>query len=823
MLTALEYYERGLTQSNAGRHAAARRSLVEAATRAEDANLRARIAGTRAYLLIAIGRLDEAAELCRDAIRIGGISEHTRSVLLGQSGLVALRRGDLHEALRLFTIARRGLEEDPVSAGTIAMNRGNTLLDLGRFEDARIDFGEAARLLHTAGLSDDAAKATHNQGYASLLAGDLVSALRYMEAARSRASAASAVDAAVGDVDRAEALVAAGMAFEASAVLAKAAAVYSSRRLRLRQADVVWRRARTLLYLDLAAAVRQARSASRLYESHGNLAGALRARAVALRASVANGGRSQRLLDELDDVSTQLARHGLHEDARELRLIAARVRVRRGGVGAARDALKRIRVAGAAPITRRLLAREVRAEAASVLFDDRRAAREASRGLDELAEWQALFGSVDLQASTAMHGQSLVKAGISAALRSGESRNVFEWSERARSIASHSVSPRPPTDAKAAADLARLRALRVAADPGPEAQRLEAQLRERIRIRQWAKTGAGVVAQLASLDDAHSALDAETVLVAYVWSGQRLVALIVENDVSRTIELSPGRYDTAERAALFADLDVHAARLGGAMGEAVEASLRGRLEMLDELLIAPIMSASPRAARDGSRFVVVAPGVLAGVPWTMLPGLAGHAVALPPSATRWIAEQERGTHRRGSAGFVVGPRVPRGAEEAMRAASGWADARVIEGVAATTDEAAGLAAAVDVFHLTGHGRHAADNPYFSGIELADGPWFGYDVERIQHLPETVLISACELGRSSVGWGHEALGMARTWLHAGTRSVIASPVSVNDDDACEVLSAVHEGLSCGAGPAVALARAQARTGIVTPFLCYGAGW
>jgi CHAT domain-containing protein len=66
-------------------------------------------------------------------------------------------------------------------------------------------------------------------------------------------------------------------------------------------------------------------------------------------------------------------------------------------------------------------------------------------------------------------------------------------------------------------------------------------------------------------------------------------------------------------------------------------------------------------------------------------------------------------------------------------------------------------------------------------------------------------------------------MARTWLHAGARSVIASPVSVNDDDACELLSAVHASLATGAAPAVALADATRVTGITAPFLSYGAGW
>ena len=91
-----------------------------------------------------------------------------------------------------------------------------------------------------------------------------------------------------------------------------------------------------------------------------------------------------------------------------------------------------------------------------------------------------------------------------------------------------------------------------------------------------------------------------------------------------------------------------------------------------------------------------------------------------------------------------------------------------------------------MLHVAAHGRHAADNPLFSGLELADGTLFGYDIDLIPSVPDTVVLSACEVGRSSVRWGEEAIGMTRIWLHAGARCVIASPVVVADDDACELL-------------------------------------
>ena len=162
-------------------------------------------------------------------------------------------------------------------------------------------------------------------------------------------------------------------------------------------------------------------------------------------------------------------------------------------------------------------------------------------------------------------------------------------------------------------------------------------------------------------------------------------------------------------------------------------------------------------------------------------------------------------------------------EEVARAASAWDAATVLSPATATVDVTAKLASRVGILHIAAHGRHAAENPLFSGLELSDGALFGYDIDLIPRVPTTVVLSACELGRSSVRWGEEAVGMTRAWLHAGTRCVVASPVVVADDVACDLLTAMHERLAAGRVPADALADAAEQTGIVAPFQAHGAGF
>jgi hypothetical protein len=541
---------------------------------------------------------------------------------------------------------------------------------------------------------------------------------------------------------------------------------------------------------------------------------------VAPRAGGA-GRPSPRFVERAVGAAAELVAHGLAAEARDLRLTAARVEAAGGRIDSARSRLRRIRTPGDASIVSRTLAREVRAEVAARRGDDTGVLRQARGGLDDLAAWQAAFGSHDLQSSFAMHGRSLVLRGVHAALATGRADVVFDWSERARHIASHAVVPRPPEDPRVASAVGELRLL--AGNEGAGVRHRESELRELVRSLRWEAGGADVAPTYAGLHDAQSALAAAgAVLIAYLWDGDGLSALVVTPGQATVVGLGPVAPSPEQSAQLQAELDLAAGRLGGRAGAAVQASLDGRLEELSQRLAEPVLAIADRE-RVASRLVIVAPGILAGMPWTMLPALSGRRLTLPTSATRWVALSAARRALAGRAGFVVGPGVDRGHDEAVACSGPWSVTTVLSGADATTERAAALAASVDVLHLIGHGRHAGDNPHFSGIELADGPWFGYDIEGLTHVPHVVLLSACELGRSSVDWGHEALGMARTWLHAGTRCVLASPSNVNDEDARALLPEVHARLSAGEAPADALAFATRRTGIATPFLSYGAGW
>jgi hypothetical protein len=561
-----------------------------------------------------------------------------------------------------------------------------------------------------------------------------------------------------------------------------------------------------------------ARRAARRFRGQASPARELRADTVALVAEIAVGGRSRSLLERADQLTAALHAHGLVRDAAVLQLQGARVSVVRGELDDAKQRLGAVRVDVSTPVTTRLLWREVRAELAHARGDSRHARDHVRAGLADLHTWQSSFGSLDLQSTLVGHGRDLARQGMRLALEHGDPAMVFEWSERARTLVGRVSPVRPPTDEQVATDLTELRVLQTAnpAPRTPEARRME-ELRDRVRQHRWYAEGAGEVTEPADVDQLQAALkEDDAALVAHLVVHDRVTALVCAPDRSAVVDLGPLGPLRDRLDGLTSDLTMAAAHRDDPLAVPLRAALRARLGIVAEQLVTPL------ADLLGDRRLVLTPsGGLAGTPWSLLPGLVGRPLTIPPSATRWL--ELRGAPQPDRVGLVAGPNVARGPEEVTRAALAWRDAHVLGGDEATSARVAELAESVDVLHLAGHGRHTGENPLFSAVELVDGPWFGYDIDELRRTPSTVVLSACELGRVSVRSGEEAIGMSAAWLHAGARTVLSSPVLIADDVACDAMAQWHTLLAAGAAPADALAQVSAEADDVVPMLSFGAGW
>ncbi|MGX9348359.1 CHAT domain-containing protein [Microbacterium sp. KNMS] len=818
-----ELLRRGVDAANAKRLRTARRLLVRALEAADDDVLRARISASLAYALGQLGDPDGAELLCRTALRFPMLPEETRGIISGQLATLLLHRGDVDAALPLFERAV-ALIDSPASRANVVLNRGVALLQRRRLGESADAFRAAAALFVDLGDRGGEAQARHNLGYTALLAGDLVLALSEMTAARAEIARDSAVAAAISDLDRAEVLRESGQLRESAALLEQVAQAFGRARMQQARGEAELQLAQTLLGYEPGRAARVALRASRRFRGLGSASWEVRAEGVRLRALLApTADRTSAkpvpsaLEEECARVARRLSRFGFRVEARALRYVLDAALARTG-----RPPSRAARLHPDDPLSVRVLAHEARAARSAALGRDADARRHAEAGLHEVSAWQRSFGSLEVLSSTAVHGSGIFIEGLAASVRSGRPDTVFRWSEYTRHFSQQVLPVRPPQDAEHAADLAQLRALRaeLASSDWVTDPRV-ASLRQRISERQWVATASTDGPPVVSLDELRSALDGDTALLTYVYVRGRLTCLVVPGrGAPSLIDIPWGRVRDLRRG-LYSELNAAAATRTGPGSRLIRESLEARLSCLSRALVEEAV----RAAGDPRRVVVTAPGELRGTPWGMLPALRGRVVTHVRSASRWVAT--RGSVPLSSAGFVVGPGVARGDEEADTGARAWrragGPARILTGDASRIEHATALAEGVDVLHVVAHGRHSPDSPLLSGFELADGTLFGYDIDAIARPPAVVVLSACELGRSSALWGEEAVGMARAWLHAGSHCVIAAPVTVADDVACELLGAMHEGLVGGLDPAEALTRATTQTGHVAPFVCYGSGF
>ena len=316
-------------------------------------------------------------------------------------------------------------------------------------------------------------------------------------------------------------------------------------------------------------------------------------------------------------------------------------------------------------------------------------------------------------------------------------------------------------------------------------------------------------------------------LVIYLKDGRLLRALVIV-DGSASLR-SLGEYAAAGEAVLRlrADLDAQAGRaLPGRVAEAVAAATRQDAAALTAAVLSPLLP------ELGDRDLVVVPaGVLATVPWAVLPGCAGRPVTVAPSATAWHAARHRlgaisqpgpgGPGPQAAALLVAGPGNDRGDAEVRAIAALRPGSSVLTGASATPAATlAGLGTAA-IAHLAAHGLHQAENALCSTLELAGGPLLGYDLQRAARAPSMVVLSSCDLGLTDVRPGDETFGMVTALLTAGAGTVVASVARVADDTAMAAMIGYHQAIMAGSAPAAALATALRRE-TAAGFVCFGAG-
>jgi tetratricopeptide (TPR) repeat protein len=515
-------------------------------------------------------------------------------------------------------------------------------------------------------------------------------------------------------------------------------------------------------------------------------------------------------------------------------------------------------------------------EAAGDLAGARRA---LLAGIRVVEQYQAALGATELRALASGYAADLADTGLRLAARGGRARSLLWWAERCRAAALRLPATRPPDEPALAADLAQLRRVvaeveREVADaaapgssgPGPSVAALRREqrvLEERIRRRSWRATAghastsgdAGTSGHGSTSghgdtsghgkaeNDANGALLdglserlGNRCLVELVDVAGTLHGVVARTGTIRSQVLGPVDRVVAELDSLrFGLRRIVRAHGDRAARTAMAGIARHAAGHLDELifgrlrhLIGDVKPSDDRPA-DGE-LVLVPVGVLHATPWALLPTCRTRPVTVAPSAAAWLAAAGARRPPAGPALLVAGPGLAHAEAEVRSVAAAAKGAEVLVGEQASAETVLKALDGTGLAHIAAHGHFRADNPMFSYLRLADGPLTVYDLERLASAPSTVVLSACNAGLSLVHAGEELMGLVAALLGLGTATVLGSVLPAEDSAAEELMVEVHRQLAAGAGPARALASAQAamgdeldeRTATAAAFVCFGAG-
>jgi tetratricopeptide (TPR) repeat protein len=727
--------------------------------------------------------------------------------VLMRRALVLWNLGRFHEAhedlCRALPYLRRA--GDTVWEARSLSWRAFVFLGLGLPGRAAADFARAEELFATSGQELEYAMARHNRGLTALIRGDLPGALTYFDEAGNRYDA---LGETVPDlaIDRCSALLAAGLAGEAARETDTALSrIPAEGGIAFKNAELVFAAATAALAAgNSSAATERARQARRLFRAQERPVWETRADLVIAQARYVAGERSASLLRYAGQVAARMEAPRADE-AIQADLLAGRLALSRGRMVDADRYLERAARSRRRrpPLTRSVawLARALQAEARG---NARATLAACARGLDALDEHQMTLGATELRAYGTAHGAELAMLAQRDALRRGDVHRLLFWSERWRATALTARSTPLRHDRQLAAELSALRSvirlLGTGEMPAPrraalerERRRLEAAVQARTRRSPGSHVQEAVGFDLGALFDE--------------LGGSRLIELVEVDGILHVITVADRRVRLHTVGGVPEDeirmnrfLLRRLARSSPRPGD--EQSLIYRGAQLESSLLG-----SAAAELGDGPVIIIPPGRLQAVPWTLMPSLRDRTVTVAPSALTWA----RARHKRPPAdrrvALVVGPGLVTEGAEVAELHSRYPESVMLGNGSATAEHVLGALDGAWLAHIAAHGTFRADNPMFSSLRLDDGPLTVHDFERLARAPYRLILSSCDSGVAAPVGADELLGLVSSLVPLGAAGIVASVVPVNDQAAVPVMLALHDALRAGATLAEALLTAR----------------
>jgi CHAT domain-containing protein/tetratricopeptide (TPR) repeat protein len=310
-----------------------------------------------------------------------------------------------------------------------------------------------------------------------------------------------------------------------------------------------------------------------------------------------------------------------------------------------------------------------------------------------------------------------------------------------------------------------------------------------------------------SLEKLQAAIPADTALIEYYSTGDRLVAAVVTRN---SIEITP--VTVFSRVLHFLHLlrfQLSKFRMGTTYTQRFQQPLlqatHSHLEALYSELIAPL-----RPHLHAKHLIFVPHGSLHFLPFHALKSgdsylCDAHTISYAPSATVFALCQAKATSDM-SASLVMGfpdERAPEILAEVQSVAAILPHADLFLGAQATADVLKTKGSQSALLHIATHGTYRQDNPMFSGIRLGDGYLNLYDLYQMRISARHVTLSGCATGMNFVAAGDELLGLQRGLFCAGAASLLLSLWDVHDRSTAELMQAFYKGYMKTGSMAVSL--------------------
>ena len=290
-------------------------------------------------------------------------------------------------------------------------------------------------------------------------------------------------------------------------------------------------------------------------------------------------------------------------------------------------------------------------------------------------------------------------------------------------------------------------------------------------------------------------------LVEYVLCGDELTVFTIGSG-RITAHPLPVRLD--ELTELVAQLHFQCRRrlrghVGPRIGHSMYQTTLGILQELHALIFEPV------AGRVGGsdRIVIVPQGPLSGVPFHALHDgeqflIDQHDISMSGSAAIAIRTAHSPIRGCGALIATVGDELaPSIDEEGLEVARLHARQRPtihLREEEATAERIRQALPTVQFAHIACHARFMPESPRSSGLKLHDR-WFTIrDVHELPHTPPVVVLSGCETGLHPDEGADELLGLTRGFAAGGTRAIVASLWSVNDNTSTALMAEMHEHLA-----------------------------